>query len=133
VHRQPRVDHGVHEQDVPVRDLGVEVLQEPDALVAFAVPGELQEVKRMQGVDGSRQVADEGDARFERPDQQRLPARVVLLDRGADLANPRPDLLRVEEDLADPVVGFERRSRGQNAQDAFCSPNRAASRSKSRS
>jgi hypothetical protein len=84
-------------------------------------------------VHGTGKVADERDARFQRPDQERLPARVVLLDRGADLTNARLDLLGIEEDLADPVVGFERRSRGQDAQDAFCSPNRAASRSKSRS
>jgi hypothetical protein len=48
VHRQAGVDHRVDEQHVSAGDLRVEILQEPDALVAFAVAGDLDEIERMQ-------------------------------------------------------------------------------------
>jgi hypothetical protein len=133
VHRQAGVDDGIDEQDVAVDDLRVEILEEPDPLVTLAVPGDLDEVERVQGVRRERQVADERNTRLQRADQQRLAAGVLLGDRRADLADAAPDLVLVEEDLADTRVGVAPRSRGQGAQEAFCNPNRAARRSKSRS
>jgi hypothetical protein len=128
VHRQAGVDDGVDEKHVAALDLGVEVLQEPDALVVLPVPGELDEVERV--VDGRRprEVADEGDARLERSDEERLLPLVVTRQLGRDLADAGGDLVGVEEDLADALVACR-----QGAQDAFLSPKRAARRSKSRS
>jgi hypothetical protein len=129
VHGQPGVDDGVDEDDVAPVDLDVEVLQEADAVVVrLAVAGELDEVERVVDRDAARQVADERDARLQRPDEERLVPGVVPRELGADLADARGDLVRVEEDLADPFV-----SRRERRQDAFRSPKRAASRSKSRS
>jgi hypothetical protein len=128
VHRQPGVDHRVDEHDVPPLDLGVEVLQEPDALVVLAVARELDEVEGMVDRRGARQVADERQAGLQGADEQRLAPGVVLRELGADLADAGADLLGVEEDLADALV-----SGGQRRQEAFRSPKRAASRSKSRS
>jgi hypothetical protein len=128
VHRQARVDDGVDEDDVSPFDLHIEILQEADAFVVLAVARELEEVEGMMDRRRAREVADEGDARLERPDEQRLLRRVVTRQLLPDLTNPSADLLRVEEDLADSLVAF-----CQRAQDAFRSPKRAASRSKSRS
>jgi hypothetical protein len=91
-----------------------------------AVPGQLDEVERMVDRQGPREVGDERDAGLQRPDQERLPAGVVARDLGGELVDAGTDLVGVEEDLADPVVQ-------QDGQDAFRSPYRAASRSKSRS
>ena len=128
MHRQAGVDHGVDEHDVPPRDLDVEILEEPDPFVVVAVPRQLDEVERMVERRGARKVADERDAGLERADEERLAPAVVAGELGADLADARTDLVAVEEDLADALV-----ARRQRAQDAFRSPNRAASRSKSRS
>jgi len=109
-------------------DLGVEVLQEPDALVVLPVAGQLDEVERV--VDGRRlrEVADERDARLERPDEERLLPLVVARQLARELTDAGADLVGVEEDLADARVACR-----QGAQDAFLSPKRAARRSKSRS
>jgi hypothetical protein len=128
VHRQPGVDHGVDEDDLAPLDLGVEVLEKPDALVAVAVPGELDEVEGMVDRRGARQVAQERDAGLQRPDEQRLMGAVVAAELLADLSYPGADLVGVEEYLADALVACRR-----CAQDAFARPNRTASRSKSRS
>jgi hypothetical protein len=79
-------------------------------------------------VDRAGEVAEKRDARLERADEEGLVPGVVLRQFGADLANAAADLLGVEEDLADSFVEL-----CQCAQDAFRSPYRAASRSKSRS
>ena len=128
VHREPGVDDRVDEEHVAALDFRVEILQEADAVVVLAVSGELDEVERVVNRGRAREVADERDARLQRPHEQRLAARVLLRDLGTDLAHAGADLLRVEEHLADAVVVC----RGP-AQDAFWSPNRAASRMKSRS
>jgi hypothetical protein len=133
VHRQARVDDGVDEQDVAIGELRVEILQEPDPFVALAVAGDLDEIECVQRFRGAREIGYEGNARLERADQQGLPSGVVLGDRGADLPDAALNLVLFEEDLADSAVGIAPRSRGQGAQDAFCSPNRAARRWKSRS
>jgi hypothetical protein len=131
VHRQPGVDHLVDEDDVAAVDLVVEVLEEPDAVVtavALPVTRQLDEVERVQDRERARQVADEGDRRLQRADEQRLEPVVVACDLRPDLADPRGELTGAEEDVADARVvdaGL--------AQDAFWSPKRAASRSKSRS
>jgi hypothetical protein len=78
--------------------------------------------------DAPREVADKGNAGLQRADEQGLQPLVVARDLGAELGDARRDLLGGEEDLPDPLVLLR-----QDAQDAFCSPNRAASRSKSRS
>src|SRR5581483_2151695 len=128
VHRQAGVDDGVGEHDVAALDLRVEVLQEPDAAVAVGVAGELDEVEMVEQLRAPGEVADERDTRLQRADQQGLAAGVVALELGADLPDAPPDLVSVEEDLADALVDVP-----QDAQDAFLRPYRAASRSKSRS
>jgi hypothetical protein len=132
VHGQSGVDDLVDDHDVAALDLGVEILQEADSIVALvvgsAVPGELEEVERMVDGQGAREVADERDARFHAPDEDRLSLREVAGELGTELAHAHADLAGVEEDFADALV-----ERGGRAQDAFRSPYRAASRSKSRS
>ena len=117
MHRQAGVDHGVHEHDVTALDLGVQILEEPDAVVVLAVAGQLDEIEVVMDRDRAREVADERDARLERADEQRLAARVVARQLGADLPHPAAELVGVEEDLADSLVEL-----GQCAQDAFRSP-----------
>src|SRR5436309_2543583 len=91
------------------------------ALAAGTVfAGDLDEVERVERRRRARKVADERDAGFERADDQRLAAVVVVGDRGADLGDSCPDLGAVEEDLADPPVDFASVTVGQRAQDAFC-------------
>jgi hypothetical protein len=128
VHRQAGVDDGVDEDDVPSVDLDVEVLEEADALVVLAVAGELDEVEGVVDRRRPGQIADERNARLERADEQRLPSGVVVCQLRADLSDAGMDLVGVEEDLADALVVCR-----QRVQDAFRSPKRAASRSKSRS
>jgi hypothetical protein len=128
VHRQPGVDDGVDEDDVPALDLRVEVLEEADPLVVLAVARQLDEVERVEDRRPTRQVADERDARLQRADEQRLLAGIVARELGAELTDAGADLVGVEEDLPDSLVACR-----QGAQDAFSSPKRAARRSKSRS
>ena len=109
-------------------DLAVEVLEEPDPVASLAVAGELDEVECVVRVDAAGEVADEGDARLQRADEQRLAARVVAGQLGAELADAAANLVGVEVDLADALVELD-----QGAQEAFRSPYRAARRSKSRS
>ena len=128
MHRQAGVDHGVHEHDVATLDLGVQVLEEPDAVVTLAVAGDLDEVEVVVDRNGAREVAEKREARLERADEQGLPVPEVLRELGADLTDAPTDLVGIEEDFADSFVEL-----CQRAQDAFRSPYRAASRSKSRS
>ncbi len=86
-------------------DLGVQVLQEADSAAgAFAVARQLDEVERVMRGNRPREIADERDARLQRPDEQRLLPGVVLGDLGADLPDTRTDLGGVEKDLADALV-----------------------------
>jgi len=128
VHGHPGVDHVVDQQDVAAGDLRVEVLQEADSLVVLAVARELDEVEVVMDRDGPRQVADERQARLQRPDEQRLGAGVVARQFGPELADAAAELVRIEKDVADPLVALD-----QRAQEAFRSPYRTARRSKSRS
>jgi hypothetical protein len=66
---------------------------------------------------GLREVADERDAGLQRADEQRLAPAVVAGQLGAELTDARPDLVCVEEDLADALV-----LRKQRRQDAFRNP-----------
>jgi hypothetical protein len=131
VHREPRVDDLVDDDDVAAADLELEVLQEADALVAARLGGsvarELHEVERVRDRDGAGEVDDERDARLEQADEDRLASLVVAGDLSSELFDPRCDLRRVEVDVADPIV-VERRG-----QLALRSPYRDAIRSKSRS
>jgi hypothetical protein len=54
---------------------------------------------------GPGKVGDEDERRLERGDEDRLEARVLGRDLGAELLNPRLDLLPREVELADPLVG----------------------------
>ena len=89
------------------------------------VAGELDEVERVVDRDGAREVGDERDARLQRGDEDRLEALVVGGDLRSELLDPPRQLVCGKEDLADPRV--------EDAQEAFRSPYRCASRSKSRS
>jgi hypothetical protein len=117
VHRHPGVDHRVDEYDISALDLRVEVLQEADALLVDAVAGELDEVEIVVNRRRARQVADEGDARLERSDEEWLLAGVVAAELRAELPDAGADLVGIEEDLADALVELD-----QRAQEAFCNP-----------
>ena len=69
-----------------------------------------------------------GIVAFSEPDQDRLEALVVACELGAELADAGGELAGGEKDVPDAGIVEAR-----FAQDAFCRPNRAASRSKSRS
>jgi hypothetical protein len=67
--------------------------------------------------DRPRQVAHERQAGLQRPDEERLRAREVARQLGAEFADARAELTRVEKDLADALVALD-----QRAQEAFRSP-----------
>jgi hypothetical protein len=109
-------------------ELDRHVLQKADALAALVgmpVARELDEIERMVDRQGARQVADERDACLQRTDQDRFEAGEIACDLLTEPRDPRRKLVRIEENLSDPLV--------EQAQDAFRRPYRAASRSKSRS
>jgi hypothetical protein len=54
---------------------------------------------------GARQVGQEDDAGLEQADEERLAARVVDRELGADLADPRTDLRGGQVDVADAGIG----------------------------
>jgi hypothetical protein len=58
--------------------------------------------------DLAREVGEEDEARLQQRDEQQLAALVVARDLGAELADTRLQLLRREEDVADPAVGVGR-------------------------
>ena len=65
MHRQAGVDDGVHEHDVTALDLGVQIFQEPDAVVVLAVAGQLDEIEMVVDRERAREIADERDARLQ--------------------------------------------------------------------
>jgi hypothetical protein len=82
------------------------------AHVRAPVSGELDEVERVRERKSARQIGEEDDARLQRPDEQRLAAGVVARDLGAELCDPRRELVAREVDLADPRVEvYDARSR----------------------
>jgi hypothetical protein len=82
---------------VPVRHGRVQVLEQPDALVATrsgaAESGELDEVELVRNRNRPREVGDEEQRPVQRRDEDRLGARVVAADLGAELRHSRLDLL----------------------------------------
>jgi hypothetical protein len=56
------------------------------------VAGELDEVEVVMNRDRAREVCDEGEARLQRADEQRLRRAVVGRDIPAEILDPRPDL-----------------------------------------
>jgi hypothetical protein len=89
-----------------VRDLAVEVLQEPDPRVPAgvgvrSVAGELDEVDAVEDSERAREVGQEDDARLQRRDEERLAAGVVAFDLAAELADACRQLLTCQVDLAD--------------------------------
>jgi hypothetical protein len=52
----------------------------------------------------AREVGEEDEARLQRADENRLASFVVARDLGAELTDPRGELIRREIDLADPRV-----------------------------
>jgi hypothetical protein len=106
VQRQARVDHVLDDQDVAVRDLRVQVLQEPDPRVAArvgvgAVARKLDEIDPVRNRDRTRQIGEEDGARLQRGDEQWLTPVVVTGDLAAELGDARGQLLPREVDLAD--------------------------------
>jgi hypothetical protein len=114
---------------VPALDLDRDVLEEADAVVALVlgrpVAGQLDEVERVVDRERPGEVGDEGDAGLQRADEDRLEARVVRGDLVRKPCDAGRQLVGVQEDLADAIV--------EDVQEAFRSPYRCASRSKSRS
>ena len=125
---QAGVDDVLHDEHVPARDLGVEVLQQADAGVtalvgAGGVVRELEEVEPVRDPQCPREVGDKDEARLQRRDQQRLEPVVVPLDLAAELPYARLQLLMREVDLAEARAA---------AYDASSSRYRSARRSMSR-
>jgi hypothetical protein len=128
VERQARVDHVLDDQNVAARDLGVEVLQEPDAgmsagVGACGVAGELHEVEGMVDRQSPGEIGEEDDAGLERRNQQRLEPRVVAGDLPPELVDTRLQLLAPEVDVPQTRLG---------SYDASSSWYRSARRSMSR-
>ena len=73
--------------------------------------------------DRAREVGQEDEAGFQRGNEERLRVSVVRRDLGAELGDPRRQLLGGQVDVADPQVGGQR---------ASSSLYRSASRSTSR-
>jgi hypothetical protein len=69
------------------------------------VARELEEVERVGDAERAREVGDEDQARLQGGDEQRLAAGVVPGQLGAELRDPRRDLLGREVGLADACVG----------------------------
>jgi hypothetical protein len=68
------------------------------------VAGELDEVEPVEDRDGAGQVGEEDEARLQRADEDRLEARVVAADLGAELPDAGGERLGGEVDLPDPRV-----------------------------
>jgi hypothetical protein len=88
-------------------DRRLEILDQPGgfAVVLATVAGELDEIELVRHGHGAREVGDEDRARLERRDQERVLARVVARDLGAELPDALGDLGGREVDLADTRVG----------------------------
>lgn len=73
-------------------------------MAALVVAGQLEEVEVVGDRDREREVADKRDAGLECTDQERLASVVVGGKLASDLADAPTDLVRCEEDVADPFV-----------------------------
>jgi hypothetical protein len=128
VQGQAGVDHVLDDEDVSVGDLGVEILEEPDASVpasvrARGVARELEEVDPMRDAQRPREVGEENEASLQRRDQERLEPLVLPRDVATELADARLQLLAGEVDLPETWAP---------AYDASSSRYRSARRSMSR-
>jgi len=106
VQRQAGVDDVLDDDDVPARDLAVQILEQPDARMAALVRArgvarELEEVDPVRDAQRARQVGDEDEARFQRRDEQRLAAVVVAAQLAPELTDARLQLPAREVDLAE--------------------------------
>jgi hypothetical protein len=108
VEGQPGVDDVLDNDDVPVLDTRIQVLDEPDRRrptgLVGRVAGELDEVDVVQDPDRARQVGEEDEARLQQADQEQLALCIVRGDLLPDLRDPAAQVLRVEEYLADAGV-----------------------------
>jgi hypothetical protein len=59
----------------------------------------------VQDRDRSGEVGEEDEARLQQRDEQQLALRVVARNLGAQLLDPRLQLLGLEEDVADAGIG----------------------------
>jgi hypothetical protein len=100
VEREAGVDDVLDHQDVAVRDLSLEVLQQSDAAAA-AVGGQLEEVQLVRDLERAREVGQEDEARLQRRDEDRVDVDVVTCDLRRELPDAAADLLAREVDLAD--------------------------------
>jgi hypothetical protein len=100
VEREAGVDDVLDHQDVAVRDLGLEVLQQSDAAAA-AVGCQLEEVQLVRDLECAREVGQEDEARLQRRDKDRIEVDVVTCDLRRELPDAAADLLAREVDLAD--------------------------------
>jgi hypothetical protein len=69
-----------------------------------AVAGELDEVERVRDGERAGEIGEEDEARLQRADEDRLEARVVAGDLGAQLGDAGGKLLGGEVDLSDPRI-----------------------------
>jgi hypothetical protein len=128
VEGEPRVDDVLDDQHVPMRDFGVEILEQPDPSVTArvrvgAVARELDEVEPVRDPDRAGEVGEEDDARLQRRDEQRLAAVVVPRDLVSELPDACSQLPAREVDLPD---------RRRSSYDASSRRYRCARRSTSR-
>jgi hypothetical protein len=137
VEGQPGVDDVLDNDDVPVLDTRIQVLDEPDRRrptgLVGRVAGELDEVDVVQDPDRARQVGEEDEARLQGRDQDRLATFVVGGDLGAQFGDAGGDLVGGEVDLADARVTRDVwTGRPQVRQEASFRPYRCPRRSMSR-
>ena len=109
--RQARVDDVLDEQHVAVLDRGVEVLEDADdarGVGRRAVARDRHEVDLAGDLELAHQVGDEEHGALEDADDQELAALVVAADLGAELTNPRREILLLDQGLADLRVVHRR-------------------------
>jgi hypothetical protein len=76
--------------------------------VGAVVAGQLDEIDLMLDRDRAREVGEKDEARLQERDQQQLAVLVVPRDLRTQLLDAAAQLVRAEEDLADPRVRCRR-------------------------
>jgi hypothetical protein len=76
--------------------------------VGAVVARQLDEVDLVLDRDRAREVGEEDEARLQQRDQQQVAVLVVARDLRAQLVDAAAQLVRAEEDLADPRVRCRR-------------------------
>jgi hypothetical protein len=104
-----RVDDVFDQDHVPALDVERKVLEESHPAAAATISlvgGKRDEVEAVEDRERAREIRDEDDRGPEGGDEDRLASLVVGGDRGAELFDPRPDVLSGEIDVPDPRINL---------------------------